>query len=299
MSRRLLFLASASVVWAAVLLWPTSSPVCRLIALDVGQGDAILVQTPDHQDILIDGGPNDTVVDALSAALPPGDQDLELVVLTHPHADHVNGLVAVTERLQIHDVLLTGLHFRQAAYAAWRRLLDERHVRQHVAVAGQSYTVGGARLDVLWPVQNLSLRSVSTDDAAAGGGINDSSIVLRLTCGGSQAMLMGDASSEIEERILATGVDVRAAALKVGHHGSRFSTSRTWLEAVQPRWAIISVGRNNRYHHPHPATLLRLSQAELTVLRTDQQGTIRLWSDGQGGWTDHRPAPLDIFQGLW
>lgn len=283
--KKLLPLSVAVVLLVAVWIYPRGvSGGCTFTALDVGQGDAILIQTSDHQDILIDGGPDDAVVDRLSQALPAGDRDIELMVLTHPHADHVNGLVAVAERFAVRRVIETSLPYRQPAYETWHALLGEQQVPVTNALAGQRYVVGAATFDVLWPAQDLTEKNIVGDNAAEGGGVNDASIVLKLSCGGSSAMLMGDASSDIEDRILDGGAEVRADLLKVGHHGSRFSSGARFLRAVQAQWAVISVGAGNRYFHPHPTALLRLKQAGMTILRTDESGDIPLKTDGYGGW---------------
>lgn len=281
-----LILLSCSLILliAASIYSPGVSAACTFTALEVGQGDAILIQTADQQDILIDGGPDDGVVDQLGQALPAGDRDIELMVLTHPHADHVNGLLAVTERFTVHRVLATGLPYEQQAYKIWQAMLNEKNIPINYARSGQRYIVGSAIFDVLWPALDLTKKNIVGDNAAEGGGINDSSIVLKLLCGGSTAMLMGDASSDIEERILDSGVDVQASLLKAGHHGSRFSSNARFLKAVQATWAVISVGAGNSYKHPHPTALLRLQQAGLHILRTDEQGDGQLQTDGQGGW---------------
>lgn len=290
MKTKLTLLSISIIVLLFTLSWrwtvevPVQQSACTFTALDVGQGDAILIQTSDHQDILIDGGPNDKVIDRLSQALPAGDRDLELVVLTHPHADHVNGLIPVADRFTVRQVLETGLQFQQQVYATWQTMLQAKHIPIEYARAGQQLKVGTATFDVLWPALDLTKQTIAHDDAANGGGVNDSSIVLKLRCGGSQAMLMGDASSDIEERILDSGADVQAGLLKVGHHGSRFSSGVRFLQAVQATWAVISDGVGNRYHHPHPTALLRLTQAGLKILRTDEMGDVRLKTDGQGGW---------------
>lgn len=290
MWKKSILLSLALVVWGASCRFtPSEQPACTFTALDVGQGDAILIQTRDHQDILVDGGPDDSVVDQLSRVLPAGDRDIELMVLTHPHADHVNGLVAVTERFTVHHVLDTGVAYHQLAYERWLQLLRHDHVPISTAQAGQQYVIGAAVFDVLWPALDLAGRPILNDNAAEGGGVNDTSIVLKLACGGSAAMLMGDASGEIEQRILDAGVDVRANLLKVGHHGSRFSSSDAFLKAVRPAWAVISVGEGNRYKHPHPTTLLRLEQHVAHILRTDEEGAITLITDGRGGW-----MPLEV-----
>ncbi len=285
MKIKLLLLSAAAGCWIAAFWWPGSATrTCRLTAFDVGQGDALLIRTSDGQDILIDGGSDDAVVQKLSQALPAVDRDIELLVLTHPHADHVNGLVSATERFVVRRVLLTDVKFRQGAYAAWLQLLDRRRVARSIAVAGQSYTIGQARLDVLWPGRDLSTETITHDNATAGGGVNDSSIVLRLTCNGSRAMLMGDASGDIEERILDSGADVQADLLKIGHHGSRFSSGTRWLAAVRPRWAVISAGRGNHYGHPHPTALLHVKRSGAVILRTDELGDVQLMTDGRGSW---------------
>lgn len=285
MRRKILLLSVVLIIHLGVRIYPRGVyAACSFTALDVGQGDAILIQTADHQDILIDGGPDDRVVDRLSQALPPGDRDIELMVLTHPHADHVNGLVAVTERFTVHHVLETTVPYEQGAYKLWHELLQQQQVPVSIARAGQSYIVGQATLEVLWPAHDLTKKNIFGDNAAEGGGVNDTSVVLKLGCGGSSAMLMGDASIETEERIIDGGIDVHADLLKVGHHGSRFSSSVRFLQAVQPTWAVISAGVNNGYHHPHPTTLLRLEQANFNILRTDEIGDVKLYTDGQGGW---------------
>lgn len=288
-----LFLISIVVAAAIVFfIYPRSGHrtelgACEFAALDVGQGDALLVQTPDHQDILIDGGPSANFYQQLGRMLPPGDRDIELMVLTHPHADHVNGLVEVTRRFQVNKVLDTGVQFQQTAYQEWERLIMEKHIPEQRAAAGQRITVGtAATLDVLWPAAALDPTVIAKDNAGAGGGVNDSSIVIRLTCAGSTALLTGDASSDIEERVMAAGADVQASLLKVGHHGSRFSSGPSFLRAAKPQVAVISVGINNRYRHPHPTTLLHFSTLGIPILRTDLVGTIRLMSDGQGGWSE-------------
>lgn len=291
MKKNLYLLLSLIAVSSSVVLVSTRptaprvvTPGCSVTALDVGQGDALLIQTSDHQDILIDGGPGQAVVEELSTALPFGDRDIELMVLTHPHADHVNGLVAVTERYTVRRVLETAVTYHQQAYEHWHDLLRQQNIPDEHAVSGQRLVLGQATLDVLWPANDLSSTTIDHDNASEGGGVNDASIVLRLLCAGSRAIFTGDASSDIEDRILDGGADVSASLLKVGHHGSRFSTSQRWLQTVKPTWAVISVGQGNRYNHPHPTTMQRLQQNVPHILRTDEEGSITLQTDGRQGW---------------
>jgi competence protein ComEC len=253
---------------------------CRFIALDVSQGDATLIRTPDGQDMLVDGGLTDAVIPALERNLPLGDNDLELVVATHPDGDHVGGLSSVLAKYEVKSILTNGDQATTKIDERWRQAAATESAKNITARAGVSLTLGeDLRIDVLWPSPEWLASPASKED-----GTNGNSVVLRLTCAGSTAVLSGDAPTDVESRLIDSQVEVRAALLKLGHHGSKFSSSDDWLQAVQPVWGIISVGKNNRYGHPHPAVLERLRLNNITPRRTDLEGDIKLVSDGRGGW---------------
>ncbi|MBI2984821.1 MAG: MBL fold metallo-hydrolase [Candidatus Kerfeldbacteria bacterium] len=279
MRLKVLWLSLVFGLWLAVQFWPTDvSPACRLTILDVGQGDAILIQTPDHQDMLVDGGPSSKIVELLPHYLGSGNRNLELIVLTHPDSDHLTGLVSVAKRFEIMTLLTSGVSTDTATWHAWRKVLAERSVDERVVQQGEQFQLGSyLKLEILWPFLDAVRNSRTT-------ATNEWSVGISLTCAGSTTVMVGDASSEVEERITASGVNVRASLLKVGHHGSRFSTSHSWLRAVQPRIAVISVGSRNRYHHPHPTTLRRLEYFRVEVHRTDLEGTLEFETDGRGNW---------------
>lgn len=266
---------------AVVAWWPGTARTanCRLIFFDVGQGDAILIQTPDKQDVLIDGGPDDRLVSLLPRQLGPGNDDLELVVLTHPDSDHVRGLVDVLDRVEVGTVWISDVQTNTEVYDAWRDALAARDINPRIVSQGQRYSLGQwLRFEVLWPP------AAGWAVNGAGTPTNEASVILRVVCAGSTAVFTGDASSAVEDRILASGHELRARLFKAGHHGSRSSTSHAFLRAVGPTVAVISVGEKNRYGHPHPAVLERLKMANIEVFRTDLLGTIRFQSDGSGGW---------------
>ncbi len=281
MRAKFAWLSVAILVWLAAGWWPLpETESCRFTALNVGQGDAILIQTPDGQDLLIDGGPSAAVVNELGKYLPPGDRDLELVILTHPDSDHVTGLVSVVKRFQVRQVLTSDVPTQTATSAAWLTAIREQRVPVRNVSQGERFTLGShLYFTVLWPPAGDAWRVGGSSTPT-----NEASVSIRLTCDGSTAVLTGDASSEVEDRSLRSGLPVRASLLKAGHHGSRFSTSREWLEAVDPDTVVISVGAENRYNHPHPATLQRLQTAGIEVLRTDQLDGVRLKSTGSGLW---------------
>lgn len=250
----------------------SSDGLMHVTVLDVGQGDAILIETPNGDDILVDGGPpNGQVVAGIERHLPPGDRDLELVILTHPDSDHVGGLPDVARRYQIERVLETGQRGESRADAAWFEAITEQGSERLKAAAGSDYTFGDVHLDIEWPVDRQSERGLSS---------NDGSIVLTLTYGKTSFFLTGDISSTVESRLAFLGSLSDVDVLKVPHHGSATSSSEELLNAVQPELAIMSLGRDNRFGHPHPAVSQRYRQRGITVLRTDQLGDVVLVSDG-------------------
>lgn len=259
----------------------------RVIFFDVGQGDSVLVRTPSHQNILIDGGPDLAVLNKLGRSLPFYDHTVDLMVLTHSHADHLIGLVDVLERYDVQRVLYNGIQTTAADFLAWQSLIQDKRVDTTVAKAGQAFQFGSTTLEVLYPFADVSNQTFSD--------LNDSSVVTKLKYQNTAFLFTGDAPVEVEEELLGfycqdgsrdpshpaqNGCLLLSDVLKVGHHGSRYSSSEEFLEAVHPQYAVISAGEGNRFGHPHRQTLMRLQQAGATVLRTDKIGDISLASDG-------------------
>jgi competence protein ComEC len=247
--------------------------------LDVGQGDAIFVRTPDGRQILVDGGPSpEALLNQLGEVMPFWDRSLDLVVLTHPDADHMTGLVALSERYRVTQTLDDlGSEADPAqlkAAAAWLAQVARPGARRVVASPGMRLLIGKTSFTVLSAGLNGSSPSAAGD--------NNDSLVLRLDYGTTGFLLTGDAEREAEAEMLRAGLPLRADVLKVGHHGSTRSTSAVFLSAVKPRLAVIQVGALNRFGHPQPDVLQRL--ADSRVLRTDQNGRIEVISDGEKLW---------------
>ena len=262
----ILALASLVVIaWAGLRGLPDGK--LHVWFLDVGQGDAILIQAPDGQQILIDGGPSPSALAAeLGAVMPFWDRSLDLVVLTHPDADHAAGLIPAFDRLAVGaaaDALAPG----DSAGAAWCDATTG--IPSHTLTRGSRINAGALSLTALSPASILA-------DGETG---NDDSIVLRVDYGATSLLLTGDAEHAAEQEMLAAGAPLAADVLKVGHHGSSGGTSAEFLAAVGPRLAVISVGAENHFGHPSPEVLGRLSGIE--VLRTDEHGRIELISDGR------------------
>jgi competence protein ComEC len=279
---------AAAVAWW-VVLDGTSGDRLTVSVLDVGQGDAILVETPDGQRLLIDGGARGrALAEALGEELPFWERTLDLVALTHPQEDHLNGLIEALERYDVRQVLATPLEADTAAYREWRGLIRREEVPYHEAQPGEWIDLGGgARLWVLGP----------GPAALASSEPNSGSLVLKLTWGRASFLLTGDIEVAAEEALLsayggaADGLGLRSTVLKVPHHGSSTSSSPAFVRAVQPAVAVVSVGEENPYGHPSPIVLDRLDGSLL--FRTDRHGTVRLSTDGERLWVDVEGAEDD------
>jgi len=259
----------AVVVWLALRGLPDGW--LHVYFLDVGQGDAILVQTPDGRQILVDGGPSPTVLlNELGDVLPFWDRSLDLVVLTHPDGDHITGLIPLLDRYRVAQVLDVWQSETAPEAAPWLEGLAALGVGRTLAQRGIRLPIGDVQVTVLHPGP-AQLAGAASDD-------NNNAGVLRLDYGRTSWLLTGDAESEAEADMIAAGLPLRADVLKVGHHGSNGASSPAFIAAVAPRLAVIPVGADNKFGHPHPAVLERLKGVE--VLRTDQNGRIEVVSDG-------------------
>lgn len=262
-----------------------TTEACRVTVLDIGQGDAVLFRTADGKDILVDGGPNSSILEALDRNLPQGDRDLDVVILSHPDADHVAGLIPVLEQYHVATVLTTGVVVTTSIFTRWQKALETEEAQIISGYRGEVMTVGQHfRFEQLWPQEKLTGVRWTAVGKNGVGGTNDTSLVGRVSCGGSTIMMTGDISGVVEDQLATRPEEVRSAALKVSHHGSRFSSTSTFFQAVQPKITLISVSKTNRYGHPHPTVLDRLQRSAMPFRRTDLEGDITLTSDGLGGW---------------
>jgi len=235
--------------------------------LDVGQGDAAWVKTPQGVDLLIDGGPQSAGYGVVSYLTSHGCTDIEDMVLTHPHADHLGGLVTVLESMPVYAVWYTGQSYSSSLYTQFLDLIASRSIPTRVLSAGQTLTVGPLTVAVLHPT-------------TIGSDCNNNSLVLRLSYGSVDILFTGDVEATGEAEILAHGYTVQSEILKVAHHGSDTSTSWGFLTAVAPEVAVISVGAGNSYGHPSGTTLARLASVGAHTYRTDLDGTITVTTDG-------------------
>lgn len=245
--------------------------------LDVGQGDAIFIETPDGIQILVDGGPDSSVLRELGKIMEINDRTIDMIVGTHPDKDHIGGLTDVLERYVVGTVLTTENKGESEVAALYRKLIDEEGAETIYARRGQVFSLNtSTTLEVLFP---------DTDPSEMES--NTSSIVLQLHYGDTTFMLTGDSPKSIEEYlVLRDGEHLKSNVLKVGHHGSRTSTSELFLDEVDPEYAVISAGKANRYGHPHIEVTDLLFNYGVETLSTAELGTITFLSDGSSVWVD-------------
>ncbi len=261
---------ATSVLGLAVVVIHRPDGVPRVTVLDVGQGDAILVEGDRGGRLLIDGGPDPArLLVALEEHLPPWDRRIDLVILSHPHEDHAAGLAALLARYAVRRVLEPGMLGPGPGYAALNAELIARGIGRGTLATGDRLAVDDIHFDVLWPDRG----SVPERPADSGTAINNVSIVLLGDVDGHRFLLAGDIEEGIDPVLLARGLP-RIDFLKVAHHGSRTSSTAAFLATTRPGIAVISAGRGNPYGHPAPATVDRLTAAGAHVFRTDDDGSV-------------------------
>lgn len=240
--------------------------------LDVGQGDAIYIEAPNGNQVLIDGGPTESgVMRALGRVMPFYDRSLDLVLATHPDQDHVGGLPSVIDRMNVSGVITTENNAKTGVYNAFEKIISEKKVRRILARKGERFILdNGVVLDILFPTQIVR-----------GWETNKGSVVARLSYGEETFLFTGDAPQAIEKYLVNTDASqLRTNVLKLGHHGSRTSNAREFLSATSPEYAIISAGLDNRYGHPHKEVISLLSELKIPSLSTIDKGTIIFRTNG-------------------
>jgi competence protein ComEC len=246
----------------------------EVVFLDVGQGDAILIKTLHGQNILIDGGEDKAVIKRLGEELPWWDKRIDLTILTHPHSDHVGGLIDVLRRYDVSTIIYSGASHNSPDYLAWLRIIQEKNIslrtisrRQKVLLADNAY------LDFLYPT--------ALEDIGMEKNLNNTSLIAKLVYGETKFLFMGDAEIAVESKLILSGADLKADVIKLGHHGSDTSSGEELLRQVSPDYAVIAVGVGNKFGHPSPRVVKRLGRLPAKILRTDYDGNIKFKSDGR------------------
>jgi competence protein ComEC len=266
------FLLLVANIFIFYLDWQNSHRGLTFAMLDVGQGDALFIESPTGTQILVDGGPPKKILSQLSRVMSPFDRNIDAFIITNPDADHIAGFLDVLKIYKVDKVFESGALTDSKTYQNLKDEIKKNNTPDILAKRGMKLDIGGgAVIDILFPDRDVS--SWAT---------NDGSVVARLSYGNTSLMLTGDATTKTEGIILKenSGMQLHSTILKVGHHGSRSSSSPEFVKAIAPAYALISDGKDNKYGHPHQETLNTLALFGAKIFRTDLLGTIVMKSDG-------------------
>jgi len=252
-----------------LMLREESSDQLTLAFLDVGQGDAVLISKPRQYDLLIDGGPDPIVLSRLSDILPWYDREIDVIFLTHNHADHYQGLLAVLDKYKVGELIVSAL-----AEPLPVELLDslKRHKLSYTKMpAGTQLQLDQTtKLKALWPVAETPIADM-----------NDRSLVLELVSGERKVWLAGDAGVAVEEALLKNNLVEDVDIFKLSHHGSDTANSEEFLELLRPEWVVAQAGAGNSFGHPNRRIIKRAERVGAQILRNDERGTIVFQTDGR------------------
>jgi beta-lactamase superfamily II metal-dependent hydrolase len=245
----------------------------KFVVLDIGQGDALYIESPTGKQVLVDGGPNNNLARALPRVVSQYDKHIDLLVVTNPDFDHYGGFIKLLDKYKVDAVLEPGTFNKYPAYTVLENKITEKQIPKMLARKGQVIDLGGgAHLDVIFPDRDVSEMSS-----------NDGSIVMKLVYGDTSVLLQGDSTAKIEQylRDSVSSTTLQATILKAGHHGSRTSSTLGYVKIVNPKWTVISSGKNNDYGHPHKETLETMKELGIPTYDTCNNGDLVFISDGK------------------
>jgi len=265
---------SAFLVWSVYFsLKPTD--VLKVRFFDVGQGDAIMIETPGRNKILIDGGPDKSVLAKIGKALSFYDRMIDMLIITHPDSDHLAGAVEIIKDYDIGLILINGKECATKICGEFDKIVKRKNIKIIIAKMGQKIDFGNnVKMDILEPA-SANIGKGKDED-------NNLSIISYLTYGADSFLFTGDAEAKEELELVGAWPDLKADVLKVAHHGSKNSTNELFLEKIKPKFSVISVGAKNRYGHPTFEVLERLKKIGSEIFRTDLAGDITIESRGKG-----------------
>jgi len=240
--------------------------------LNIGQGDSIFIKTPNNNQILIDGGPENAILEELNAVIPFFDKSIDLLILSHPHADHIDGLVEVLKKYQVKAVMFSGVNYENAMYDEFIQEVDKQNIDFFISDELLDFQFDEVFFDTLYPFDQILFSDFKN--------LNNSSIVLKMIYKDTSILFTGDMEEDIEIELIKHHVNLKSDILKVGHHGSKTSSSMDFLLKVRPDIAVIQAGIDNKFDHPHYKTLINLSAVDVNqIYRTDLDGRIEFVFD--------------------
>lgn len=246
--------------------------VLKFTVMDVGQGDSIYIESPTGVQIIVDGGPGSNLLKEIPKVLPWYDRSIDMIFVTNPDSDHYEGFIKFLDKYSVGGLVESGTTNSYSAFEVFQEKIKEKRVSKTLARRGQTIDIGGgAYIQILFPDRNVEQVSPNTG-----------SIVMKLIYGDTSVLLQGDSVASIEQYLLEIDGDyLRSDILKVGHHGSKTSSVKEYVEKVSPKYAVISAGSDNSYGHPHKEVVETLSSLNIKTITTCNNGTIYFESDGK------------------
>lgn len=261
----------------SLLLWfvvirENHKGILTFAVLNIGQGDALWIESPTGVQVLVDGGPNNTLMREVPYIMPWYDRHIDMIVVTNPDKDHYEGFISLMKKYSVDTVLEPGTTNKSDTYATLEKEISDKKIKKVTAQRGQVIDLGGgAYLQVLFPDRDIS-----------GLPSNDGSLVMKLVYGETSVMLQGDSTAKIEDYLLTLGTTtLKSTILKAGHHGSRTSSTEEYVRVVDPEWTVISSGINNDYGHPHIETVETMEKLKISTYDTCNNGRLVFESDGK------------------
>lgn len=266
-----IFILFSIILWYIVIN-ENRNGILTFAVLNIGQGDAIFIESPTGTQVIVDGGPARNLLREIPKVLPFYDRNIDMIIVTNPDKDHYEGFIPFLKKYSVDVVLEPGTNSTTETYSLFEKDIEERNIPKVIARRGQIIDLGaGVFIEILFPDRDIS-----------GLSSNDGSIVMKLVYGDTSILLQGDSTAKIEEYLVDLDKgELKNTILKVGHHGSRTSTMEKYVEVVSPQWAVISSGISNSYGHPHKETLDTLAKLDIPTLDTCNNGRIIFQSDGK------------------
>lgn len=280
MSKQLKLIHLVTLLCLSVFAFSTNSiasqkdGLLKIYFFDIGQGDGIFIESPSGKQVLIDGGPDNKILSKLGEVMPFYDRDIDMIIASHPHADHIVGLMDVLSRYNVKNIIEAKESYNSSEFRSWVDAVKNENANNIEAITGKIIDLGdGVTLTILHPFELVIGDNPKNP--------HDDDVVVMLKYGELEVMLTGDMETKVERRLIVAKEDLDADVLKAGHHGSKTSSSEEFLSAVSPEIAIIQVGAKNRYGHPSPEVLERFENYGIKYYRNDINGDIKLTSDGR------------------
>lgn len=261
-----------SIILFIALFSPKNKGVLKFTVMDVGQGDALFIESPTGVQIIVDGGPGNNLLKEIPKVLPWYDRSVDMIFVTNPDSDHYEGFIKFLDKYSVEALVESGTTNSYSAFGVFQEKIKEKDISKTLARRGQTIDIGGGvYIQILFPDRNVEQVSPNTG-----------SIVMKIIYGDTSVLLQGDSVASIEQYLLEMDGDyLKSDILKVGHHGSKTSSVKEYVEKVSPKYAVISAGSDNSYGHPHKEVVENLSDLNIKTIATCNNGAIHFESDGR------------------